>query len=123
MKDQKAKHNGTSSLDDDSLDNDLINLETTEPFKEDEWLVPLVLTTESNVCFSPHRLYVSPVLPPTPQQKKITPLQWLSEGRAQKGRGNEDLPTLNDVRKSLIYNIEEAEKLADELYGSIPTSE
>ena len=57
-----------------------------------------------------YRLYVSPMLPPTPVQKKVTPREWLSEGH---GRGDEDLPSLDDVRKSLIFNIDEAENLGD----------
>lgn len=56
------------------------------------------------------RLYVSPKLPPTPVQKKVTPREWLSEGHHKEG---EDLPSLDDVRKSLMYNIDEAENLGD----------
>jgi hypothetical protein len=60
-----------------------------------------------------HRLYISPKLPPTPVQRKITPREWLSEGRGRDGRVDEDLPSLEEVRKSLIYNIDEAENLGD----------
>lgn len=59
------------------------------------------------------RLYVSPKLPPTPVQKKVPPLQWLSEGHNKGGKATEGLPSLDDVRKSLIYNIDEAENLGD----------
>lgn len=68
-----------------------------------------------------NRLYVSPKLPPTPVQKKITPRQWLSEGRDKKGSGEDGLPSLDDVRKSLLYNIEEAENLS-EMSRSYPTT-
>ena len=57
------------------------------------------------------RLYVSPKLPPTPVQKKITPRQWLSEGREE--NGGDGIPSLDDVRKNLLYNIEEAENLSE----------
>ncbi len=68
-----------------------------------------------------NRLYVSPKLPPTPVQKKITPRQWLSEGRDQEGGGEDELPSLDDVRKSLLYNIEEAENLS-EMSSSYPAT-
>lgn len=60
-----------------------------------------------------YRLYVSPKLPPTPVQKRVTPREWLSEGHSEDGKVSEDLPSLDDVRKSLIYNIDEAENLGD----------
>lgn len=59
-----------------------------------------------------HRLYVSPKLPPTPTQKRVTPREWLSEGHSR-DRVSEGLPSLDDVRKSLIYNIDEAENLGE----------
>ena len=58
-------------------------------------------------------MYVSPKLPPTPVQKKVTPREWLSEGHYRDGKAIEDLPSLDDVRKSLMYNIDEAENLGD----------
>lgn len=64
-----------------------------------------LLTT--HCCF---RLYVSPKLPPTPVQKKVTPREWLSEGHNKDGG---DIPSIDDVRKSLMYNIDEAENLGD----------
>ena len=55
------------------------------------------------------RLFVSPKLPPTPVQKKVTPLQWLSEGHNHKRDAN--MPSLDEVRKTLVFNINEAEQL------------
>ena len=56
------------------------------------------------------RLYVSPQLPPTPIHKKITPHQWLSEGH-HRGEGDKNLLSLDDVRKNLVQDIDEAEDM------------
>ena len=57
------------------------------------------------------RLYVSPRLALTPAQKKQAPLQWLSEGHAQR-LGDVDIPSLDEVRKTLVFNMEEAETIS-----------
>lgn len=56
---------------------------------------------------------MSPKLPPTPIQRKVTPHEWLSEGRSKEGTAGQDIPSIDDVRKSLVYNIDEAENLGD----------
>ena len=53
-----------------------------------------------------HRLFVSPVKPPTEEQRKLTPSQWLEEGHHEA-----EVPTLEEVRKSLAYSMNEAEQL------------
>lgn len=69
---------------------------------------------DHSVCFRPRylcsRLYVSPKFPPTPIHKKITPREWLSEGHS---KNIDNVPSLDDVRKSLIKDIDEAENLSD----------
>lgn len=54
---------------------------------------------------------MSPKLPLTPVQKKQTPLQWLSEGHNQR-LGDVDIPSLDEVRKALVFNMEEAETIS-----------
>ena len=76
----------------------------------------------TTLAYAWKRLYVSPKLPPTPVQKKITPRQWLSEGRNQDGGGDDKLPSLDDVRKSLLFNIEEAESLSEMMSRSYPST-
>lgn len=117
-------HNGSHNaitVDEDELENGLLDirvlLNENKGFKEDEWSVlcsppHLPITPPPSLTFG-YRLYVSPKIPPSPVQKKITPHQWLSEGHNQEGKANSDLPSLDDVRKSLIYNIDEAESLSD----------
>lgn len=56
------------------------------------------------------RLFVSPVKPPTPAQRRVTPAQWLSEGHG--GSADLDLPSLDEVRKTLSFHMNEAENLS-----------
>lgn len=62
------------------------------------------------------RLYVSPQLPPTPVHKKMTPHQWLSEGHHRE-EGHKELLSLDDVRKNLVQDIDEAEDINEITYG------
>ena len=55
------------------------------------------------------RLFVSPKLPPTPAHKKVSPQQWLSEGHNR--NRDADLPSLSEVRKTLVFSMNEAENL------------
>lgn len=55
------------------------------------------------------RLFVSPKLPPTPVHKKVSPLQWLSEGHNR--NGETDLPSLSEVKKTLEFGMNEVENL------------
>ena len=56
-----------------------------------------------------YRLFVSPKLPPTPVQKRVTPQQWLSEGHNR--NRDTDLPSLSDVRKTLVFSMNEVDNL------------
>ena len=56
------------------------------------------------------RLFVSPKLPPTPAHKKVSPQQWLSEGHNR--NRDADLPSLSEVRKTLVFSMNEAENLS-----------
>lgn len=47
------------------------------------------------------RLYVSPVRPPTPQDKSITPDEWLKAGENENQRKS-TIPSLDDVKKQLL---------------------
>lgn len=58
-----------------------------------------------NVC----RLYTSPKLCLTPVQKQQSPLQWLSEGHTSRLG---EVPSLNEIRKTLVFNIDEAETIS-----------
>ena len=73
---------------------------------------PLHLTYPSPTCIlsSRHlhnRLYVSPLHPPTPAHKALTPRQWLLEGFEQ--RIDEDIPSLDEVRKAISFQSTEVE--------------
>ena len=54
---------------------------------------------------------MSPKLALTPAQKKQAPLQWLSEGHARRLE-DLDIPSLDEVRKTLVFNMEEAETIS-----------
>ena len=65
------------------------------------------------VCVLLLRLYVSPKCPPTPKQLQVTPVKWFSEGHHHRGNGKPmDVPSLDDVRKSLTFHINEMENTA-----------
>ena len=51
---------------------------------------------------------MSPIKPPTDEEKMVTPSQWLSEGQAKR-RGQ--FQSFEEVRKSLMYTMDEAEQL------------
>ena len=47
--------------------------------------------------------------PPTPKQKKVTPKEWLS-GETSSRFSDKNLPSLNEVRKTLASSMDEAEQ-------------
>ena len=47
------------------------------------------------------RLYVSPVRPPTPQDKSITPDEWLKTGENENVKRS-SIPSLDEVKKQLL---------------------
>jgi hypothetical protein len=54
-------------------------------------------------------LYFSPYKPPTVDQKSITPIKWLSEMRAKRQKNYNE--TFEDLKKTLDYTMDEAEKI------------
>ena len=55
------------------------------------------------------RLYVSPLRPPTEENKKITPVDWMT---GKEDMSQEDgIPSLDEVRKTLAFTMDEAEEL------------
>ena len=61
------------------------------------------------------RLFVSPQFPPTPEQKKVTPQQWLSEDYNE---GDMEVLSLDQVRRNLVKDIEAAEEINEVHYES-----
>ena len=54
------------------------------------------------------RLYVSPLRPPTKEHKKISPSQWLSEGKMRQ-RANYREQSFQDIKTSLAFAMSETE--------------
>ena len=93
---------------------ELINLareEEGEKGEQDMWCVgveptafPMSLpSSSSNITLLPFaltRLYVSPARPPTPEQRLVSPQQWLVERAEPEVDGN--IPSLNEVRVALF---------------------
>ncbi len=71
-----------------------------------ETCIIFIVTSGIRMC----RLYVSPRYPPTPEQKKVTPREWLSEGLYEG-----EVQSLDEVRRSLVKDIEAAEEI-DEVH-------
>lgn len=63
-----------------------------------------------NILYQPFptydRLYTSPVRPPTKEQKKITPLQWLEQDII----GQEGKSSVNETRQLLTFTLSEDKK-------------
>ncbi|KAL5460385.1 hypothetical protein EMCRGX_G033831 [Ephydatia muelleri] len=69
-------------------------------------------------------LYVSPLHPPTPAHKALTPRQWLLEGFDQ--TKDEDIPSLDEVRKAISFQSTEVEAIptaARPVRAKAPTDE
>ena len=56
-----------------------------------------------------NRLYVSPVKPPTKEQKRLTPQQWLEDG----GGINKGGLSLKEAQQVLTFTLEEEEKFCN----------
>ena len=56
---------------------------------------------------------MSPKFPPTPEQRKVTPQQWLSQSLY-----DEEVMTLDEVRRSLVKDIDAAEEINEVQYSS-----
>lgn len=61
---------------------------------------------------------MSPRFPPTPEQKKVTPREWLSEGLY-----DGEVLSLDEVRRSLVKDIEAAEEIDEVHFDSYHKSE
>ena len=54
-------------------------------------------------------MYVSPLRPPTEENKKVTPVEWMT---GKEDVSQEDgIPSLDEVRKTLAFTMDEAEEL------------
>jgi len=60
---------------------------------------------------------VSPKFPPTPEQRRVTPQQWLSQSLY-----DEEVMTLDEVRRSLVKDIDAAEEINEVHYGNYRSS-
>ena len=65
------------------------------------------------LCSSVFRLYVSPNM--TEEDRKMTPLEWLHQGLHD---NDEDLPSIEDVKKSLVKMRDYAADISEEIHFS-----
>lgn len=95
-----SKQNGQILIkegDDINSEEELISLNDMKDLDEDEWL------------------YISPIRPPTKDQKTLTPSQWLEDGRKHNFSA---ISSLNEVRKTLAFTLDEEARTTS---SSIPS--
>ena len=65
------------------------------------------------LCSSIFRLCVSPYM--TEEDRKMTPLEWLHQGLHD---NDEDLPSIDDVKKDLVKMMDNADDISGEIHFS-----